>query len=119
MNSKLKASTLIETIIAMVIILIVFGIIMNFYSGQIKSFNNSSKIKAYYILNKVSSNDLNKKSFSDEEFRIESFLIRRTIISYNNKESLYLLNYECLDTNQNILLQRKKVVLIKNLNAQF
>ncbi|OFX83104.1 MAG: hypothetical protein A2W99_13290 [Bacteroidetes bacterium GWF2_33_16] len=113
MKAKLKASSLIETIVAMVIILLVFGIVMSFYSSQLKSVNQSNILRAHYLLNKVSSQDDLKNTYSNEELIIQSFIIRKTVTSYN-KRSLYLVNYEYIDSSKNVILSKRKIVLIKD-----
>lgn len=111
MKKKLRASTLIEAIVALVIIMLVFSIIMNFYLRQVKSSSQLNKLNIHFILNKIVNNEDVEQLYNDTEYKFESFMIKKTVSQYKNKENLFLLKYECLDTNKTILLQKRKVML--------
>ena len=93
MKKRLAASTLIESIVALMIIMLVFGIIMNFYSRHINGMSKINKLDIYFSLTKfIESEDSSQL--------------------YENEENLYLLNYECIDTCTNkVVLQKRKVLL--------
>jgi Tfp pilus assembly protein PilV len=54
---KLKASTIIEVLISMVIIMVVFGMAMMIYANVIRSSLSVKKVRAEAILNEILTND--------------------------------------------------------------
>lgn len=111
MKKKIKASTLIEAIVALVIIMLVFSIIMSFYLGQIKSSSQLNKLNIHFLMNKIANQEDDLNRYNDNEYKFESFVIKKTVSQYKDYENLYLLEYECLDTNKTIILQKRKVIL--------
>lgn len=111
MKNKLKASTLIESIVALVIIMLVFSIIMSFYLKQVKSFSQINKLNIHFVLNKIVAQEDITQRYENAEYKFESFVIKKTVSQYENKDALFLLKYECLDNKQTLLMQKRKVLL--------
>jgi len=112
---NLKASTLTEAIIAMVIIAIISGLaLMTFIS--ISSSNNSQlKILALYEIENIITQSHIEQIWDDEEFEIENILITRIVENYSNQRNLKSVSYKAITKQGKFLLERKELILIKKI----
>ncbi|WP_428330289.1 type II secretion system protein [Mucilaginibacter sp.] len=73
LNYRLRASTLPEVLVAMVIILVVFGIAMTIFTNVMRLSLSAKKLRAAALLEKAlrqSGDDTEDSTFSMEEFRV-------------------------------------------------
>jgi type II secretory pathway pseudopilin PulG len=110
---KVKASTIIETVIAMMIILIVFLVAGTIFLNISKSGLTEKKIKAYESINnyydQVKINDI---PFQGKE-EINGFLINMDIEAYGEKPGVVLVHCWISDNENKILAEQKRIVQIK------
>jgi len=115
-NSKIKkvrASTLVETIVAMLIITFVFSIGFLIIMNLSKNSNNSLKTKAYFLTNEILVSTKSKKQFFDQDFDFGNITIKRTVSEYQNNEELYQLNLKALDLNNHKLFEQNELLIIE------
>ena len=105
LNKKLHASTLIEVLIAMVIIVVVFGIANMIFLNIQKSTNTGIKIAASLELDKIAAETHRNFTYMDEEYKLDRFTIIKKVSNYNKAEELRQLNFEVLDAEGKIILE--------------
>ena len=106
----LKATSLIETVVALVMIMSVFSIGMMVYFNVIKSSYSLQQLKASLMLNELSKVTKEKKSFFDEQDSTETLVIYKRISKYENMENLVLLELEVLSKDSTKLASRRELV---------
>lgn len=114
LGGRIAASTMMEVIIAMVLIVLVFGIAMQIYANVIRLSLTTKKIKAQSVLNEVliqseqaQSIDLGKKSSL-----IEEFTVNQENSTYNNNNGLIQINLSAYDDNQEKVAEINQVIYV-------
>lgn len=97
MTYKLKSATLIEAIVAMVIIMAVFGLAMMIYVNVINSSVSARHVRIGLILKKAAEDTVASKRFFDEAFEEGGFAISKSVSKYDNVETLIRLRLEIVD----------------------
>ena len=109
-GSKLKASSILEVVIAMVVIVTVFTIAMMIYGNVQRLSLSSKKIKAQAVLHELllsaeKSSEVSKRSFVIDHIRVEE-----DISTYNNSTTLHIISLTAYDQNQEQIAELKEVV---------
>ena len=107
------ASTLIEVMVAMIIVMISFGIAMVIYINVTRSDNQVQKLRAQLLLNETAIKTKIENSFVDATMEVESISIIKTIDSYEGSSILNLLLLEAFDIDGKKIAERKELVIIK------
>jgi len=110
LNSVLKASSLFETIVGLMITMLVFAIAMTIYVNVIRSSTNIAELKALHRLEELSRETIIKKSFFDENFEEEGVVITKNINSYKGENGLLLLHLQATDPDKRNLAELKKII---------
>ena len=113
LTKKIKASTLIEVLVAMIIIMISFGIAMAIYMNVSLSDHLVQKLKAELLLNETAIETKAANSFIDEKTGSDKISINKTVTSYNGIPELHLLMLEAFDVNGKKISERKELVIVK------
>lgn len=114
LNFKVKASTLVESIIAMLIVTIVFSMALVLMLNISKNSNNSLKTKAYILANDVLVKTKSEKSYLDQEFNYGNITIKKMLVEYENNEELFLLNISTYDLRNHKLFEQNELIIIEN-----
>jgi Tfp pilus assembly protein PilV len=107
---KLKAASLLEVVIAMVIISIVFGVGMMTYMNILKSSFSVQQLNATLLLNKIVEETKQEQSFFDETITEENITVYKKASKYQGNDNLVLLELEVLDAENKILANRKQLI---------
>jgi hypothetical protein len=107
---KITASSLFETIVALMVIMVVFGIAMTIYVNIIRNSTSLAELKASQRLDEIARDTRDKKSYFDEKFEDEVSVIEKKVSKYQEKEGLLLLQLEVLDKNNTRLAERKEII---------
>lgn len=110
----LKASTLIEVIIAMVILLVIYSmVIITFlnFSGQS---NSSIKIQATLLIENVSNTAKSTFRFIDDEFSFDNITIRQSILPYKGMDDLKILKLEAISNSGKTIVSKNELITITN-----
>lgn len=113
-STKVKASTIVEVLIAMVIIVVVFGIAMMIYANVTQSSLSVKKIKAEAILNEYLQNAEKSTGNTTRSFTVDSLSIQQTIKSYNTEKKLVEVDLVAYDANQQKVAELHKVIINSN-----
>ncbi len=109
-TTKISASSLFETIIAMMVIMIVFGIAMTIYVNVMKNSTSLAELKASLKLDEIAKDTKANKSYFDEHFEDESTVIEKVVKKYNGQEGLLLLDIQAFDKTNKKLAERKEII---------
>lgn len=109
---KLKASSIIETIIGIVIIMILLAIsVVSITNLQKNSLNK--KIKAFYLMkNEYQNIKDNKLYFSDESF-VDDFIITRKFTESGYGANMKILQISVLNDKKKVIVNYKEIVPIE------
>ncbi len=113
-KSKLAASSIIEVLISMVVIMVVFGIAMMIYANIVQSSLSVTKIRAQAILNQTLQADETSANSSSTTFTVDNLNIEQTVKNYNNEPNLTEIDLAAYDTNGKQLITLHKVIINKN-----
>lgn len=109
----INASTLVETIIAMLIVTIAFSLALILMISISKNSNNSLKTKAYMLANDVLVQTKAEKSYIDQEYAFGNIVIKKTVTEYENNEELFQLNVSAYDLKNFKLVEQNELIIIE------
>jgi hypothetical protein len=107
LNGRVNASTIMEVIVSMVIIVIVFSIAMMIFSNVLRLSLSAKKIRAQAILNETMIKAEHNTENIAQAFTIDDFRVEQEVKSYNNATVLHLTAY---DRNQQKIAELEKVI---------
>lgn len=113
LNHALKAATLMESLIAMIIIVVCFGIATMIYSNVLDSDKQRLQLKAILVLNEVAIETKNGKTFVDSEKQIGNWVIKKTVEKYPQTENVYTLTLSVIDRNGKTIAIRNELIPIE------
>jgi len=113
-NTKVKASTILEVLISMVIIVVVFGISMMIYANVTQSSLSVKKIKAEAILKEYLQVAEKSTGNTTQTFTVDSLSIEQTVKSYNTEKDLVEIDLAAYDANQQKVAELHKVIINSN-----
>lgn len=113
--TKIKASSLIEVVVAMVIIVMILGIAATIYFQVSASTNLLRKVQATLILDSIAhATDLNQ-TFYDETINLNGiYKIEKKIISYQSSVNLIELNLSIYDPEKGLIATRKQLINVSD-----
>lgn len=109
---KVSASTLIETIISMVIILAIFGIVTTFLVQISSKSSWEAKIIPEQMLLQYEHETEFNHTYFDEMIRYNSFLIRRETINTGYVVNVIKVRFSIYDENNKLLTFHKRIFRI-------
>jgi len=113
-NTKIKASTILEVLIAMVIIMVIFGIAMMIYANVTQSSLSVKKIKAEAVLREYLQSAEKSNGNTTQSFTLDDLHIEQTIKSYNAEKKLVEIDLVAYDINQQKVAELHKVIINSN-----
>ena len=110
---NLKAATLMEALIALILIMFCFVIGSMIYVNVVKSDNNRQELNANLLLHEITLKTIQEKKFIDEKIENENMTIQKTVTQYKNTNNLNLLTLTASDKKGRILAQHKELMVIQ------
>lgn len=112
-HKRLAAATIIETIVAMVIILVLFGITTTvLVQTSVRSFS-IKRIKAAQLVNTCFVKTNNEKAFFNEEIKMDEFVIKKEVQPYNGNDHLLAVTIIVSDNGNNELVSEQRLIRLK------
>ncbi|MDF2456906.1 MAG: hypothetical protein K0R51_2899 [Cytophagaceae bacterium] len=111
LSVRLKASSLIETIVAMMIVMLVFFVAMSIYVNVLRNGITLSEISAAQQLQVLAEETVKNKSYFNENLVLETLTITKNCASYNSSTELFLLDLEAKDKSGRTVATRKELIL--------
>ncbi len=112
-RTKVRASSLLEVLIAMIIILLVFSIAMAIFTNVMKLSLSAKKIKAQAILQETMLQAEQLKSPVTQTLTIDSLEIKQEVMPYESNSKLTEIDLTAFDENRQKLAELHKVFLNK------
>ena len=109
---KVKASTMVETIVAMVIILICSSIGLSLFSNLPRDVNDELKIEAEIRMNSLAVETKLKKDFTDTSIESANLRLVRSIQEYGKKTHLKILFIEAYSLSGRKVCEYKELIII-------
>ena len=107
---KLKAATLIESLVAMVIVMLCFGISAMIYVNVMNADNQRLKLSAHLLLNETAVLTKTGKNFLDREIKGERLDIKASFTKYRESSDLTLMTLTAVDKEGKLLGTRKEII---------
>ena len=112
-NQRLKASTLMESLIAMVIMVVCLGVATMIYTNVLSSDKQRNQLKAMFLANEEAGKTKAEKNFLDSEIQAGDWIIKKTVAKYEQTENLYKLSLTVLDRNKKIIVTRNELIPVE------
>lgn len=113
-SRKLKASTLLEVIVAMVIIMIVFVLATGIFSNVIRSSPSLKAQRIHSISDEIIQNCMISRNWQDEVIQVDSMVFQKKAKPYMGQSDLILLDLRVIEAG--ITIQKREVVIKGRLN---
>jgi len=113
LSSTLKASTLVESLIAMVILVVCLGIGTMVYSNVLSSDKERKQLHATLLANEEAIKIKSEKNYLDAEEKSGDWTLKKTIEKYDQTENLFSLSIVVLDGDRKIILIRRELILVE------
>jgi len=111
LRKKIKAATLVETIVALTIILTAFSIALTVFVNILKTERSWDHLNAVLLLKQVSVDTKLKKIYFDEWLPVKQYDIVKKIEKYEENPHLLLLEIKIYTKNGNLLEQSKELIV--------
>lgn len=98
---EFKAMTLIETIVAMVLITITFGIGIMIYSNISSNHSVPKKVKVDQLVQQIRDEMVEKEAYQSDEFDYGDFSIISNVKLYRGTENVYQLTFDLNEYKNN------------------
>lgn len=110
--TSISGSTLVETLVAMIIVMLAFGIGMMIYLNVIQSSSALQKLNAQLQMNQIAIETIEDSLFAENEYTLKTMKIIKTLQAHNAvSDKLKLLKLEAFDGNGKKLGERKELVI--------
>ena len=113
LNKKLKGATLVEALVALVIIAGISAMATFIYVNVIEATPSAKQLKAFSILNEISHTSEKELVLIDKEYFSDEWRIQKNVSRYKNSEDLFFVKYTVLDENGKIILEQKQLLTCK------
>ena len=110
MNRRLKASTLVEALTAMVIVMLALSLFTTIYVNIMKSGEHQRKMQAALLLDKIAVETKQNKIFLDEKIKTGEFVLQKQVAPYNGAVNLSMLSLKAFDGNEKLLAERNELI---------
>ena len=107
---RLASFSLPETIVALVIILSIFGIATVIITGTGRTHMTVQQLNATNLLRQYADRTRALKAFNDDSISAGEFVLRREINPYPGYDSLYRIHYSIYDDNRKLLADWSSLV---------
>jgi type II secretory pathway pseudopilin PulG len=114
LNSKLPASSILEVVIAMVLIVIVFGIAMTIFANVLRTTLSVKQLRAQAILQEIFSAGGTYQTFENRTFQSGDLTITETVSPYGGEKDLVSVKLEAFDQNKESTAVCRKIILIEH-----
>ena len=110
-KQRLAGSSVIEVIVAMVLIVIVFGLGLMIYTNVIKFSLSTKKIKAGFIVQQLLIKEESNTQITDQHLQAGEFTITEQVSEFNNNDKLLSVHITAFDSNNEQVAEVQKIIL--------
>ncbi|MNV84118.1 hypothetical protein D3C71_1779740 [compost metagenome] len=101
-KSKVRASTLLEVIVAMVIILIVFVMATGIFTNVIGSAPSVRQLQIRSIGSAIIQESLYQRNWNNETIQVDSIIFQKTVAPYQDSPNLLQINVVALERGKEL-----------------
>jgi type II secretory pathway pseudopilin PulG len=101
-SGKIKASTLLEVIVAMVVILIVFVLATGIYANVMRSSPSAKQQKVKALMSGIIEKSITESNWNDEEIMIDSIYLIKKVLPYRDYADLKLLQVNAIEQGKEV-----------------
>jgi type II secretory pathway pseudopilin PulG len=112
LNICLKASTLVESLIAMVILVLCLGIATMVFANVLNSDRERKQLNAAQIADQEVLRAKQENNFLDAEYEVNRFIVKKTVEKYEQTENLFLLSLTVLDPDRKPVYTRRELIVV-------
>ncbi|HEX8545809.1 MAG TPA: hypothetical protein VF691_02545 [Cytophagaceae bacterium] len=110
--SRVNGSSILEVIVAMVIIIVIFGIGVMVYNNVTQSSYSYQQFKAALFCREEYNRTIKEKTYFDGESEEEGLTLTKKISPYKGSADLLLFEVEAKNASDIILAKKKSLILI-------
>lgn len=114
LRKKITASTLIESLIAMVVVMISFGVATTIYLNVMGAGKEQQKLKSRLIVEQLAFEAKKKHLFIDEKLSVGGFVVEKKVSHYKGKDNLVCLQFIVLDGNEKVMTRYNELIPVQN-----
>jgi Tfp pilus assembly protein PilE len=111
LSGRVQASTILEVVISMIVIVIVFGIAMMIYTNVLRLSLSAKKMRAQALLQETMLKAEQTSGNTNQSFTVDDFRIEQEAGPYNNETSLTAIHLTAYDQNQQKIAELQKVII--------
>lgn len=93
-DGRIQSATILEVVVAMVVIMLIFGISMMVYMNVLRSSSAYQLVYHHLLLRELSEETIVSKSYFDERIERQGVVVRKTVRKYGNSDKLIYLHLE-------------------------
>ncbi len=102
-----------ESLIAMIIIIICISISAVIYTNVLESDKQYLKLKGRQLLNHIAINAKSKKEYLDSELKSDDWTITKKLQVYEQSTNLFQLSLTAKKNNSNIVIEHNELIVIE------
>lgn len=102
LRGKLRASTLLEVIVAMVVILIVFVLGTGIYANVIRSSPSVKQQRIKALMSGLIQQSIDQGNWQDEVITVDSIAFQKTVAAYQNYADLLLVTVVAVEQGNEV-----------------
>jgi Tfp pilus assembly protein PilE len=110
LKGRLPASSILEVIVSMVIIVIVFGIAMMIYTNVLRLSLSAKKLKAQALLQETMLKAEHSSENTSQSVTVDDFRIEQEVKPYQDNAGLTEIHLTAFDPNQQKIAELQKVI---------
>ncbi|HXB10135.1 MAG TPA: hypothetical protein VNW04_23590 [Puia sp.] len=107
----LKAATILETMVALVILVVIFGIAITLFIRVGAGPVSLKRVQAEQLLNDFSNTTRRQGEFVDADRRVNGYTLRRRVTAMDDHHTLWRIHYYIYDRDGQLLLEWQQLVL--------
>lgn len=112
LTHKIKAFTILESMVAIVIVMLVFGltsmVVLNVNSSGI----TGEEQKAYTLVKKLRNETLAQRQFLDETITVDQLTLKKSVLDYGTNQYTKILLIEAHNQKEKVY-ESKEIILIR------
>lgn len=109
-KASVRASSLIEVVIAMTVIIVVFGIALMIFSNISRTSLSVKEVKAHSMLRELMANVQQSRFPANRSIDTADFHIEQEVATFPGDTSLIVIHLTVFDRNQEKITEMKKVI---------
>jgi len=113
LDGRVKASTILEVIVSMIVIVIVFGIAMMIYTNVLRLSLSAKKLRVQALLQEIMLKAEQTTANTTQSFTIDDFRIEQEAKPYHDESGLTTIHLTAYDQNQQKIAELQKVIINK------